>query len=304
MAEVQAPVSRDFAAGGAALVGLAKALTAASSLEDLERAFVSRFGRLMTAPMYGFYALDREGSGIAHNVGVNVSDVFVARYVDALEHDPLVARSRETGRAVYSLGLMAKEEWEESCVYRDAYSTHRMLHVVEVPIIAGDDVVGALHCAASVPDRDFTDDDLLLTEAVAGVLALSIDAIRTREQRERALKHALVALELTGTAVVTTAAHAGELELNESARRLMGDVVGGDEHLYQLLARRPGDGRLVRRAEVSLRSGARAAPRTHRSARARRPGLRSRAAARASQPRSSPPGRANAAYEPGGGPRR
>ena len=71
------------------------------------------------------------------------------------------------------------------------------------------------------------------------------------------------ALELTGIAVVTSAAHAGELELDESARRLMADVVSGDEHLYQLLARRPGDGRLARRAEVSLRSGARALLHAH-----------------------------------------
>ena len=258
-----APVPRDFAAGGAALVELARGLTAASSLQELERAFAPRFGRLMTAPMYGFYTLDREGSRIEHNVGVNVSDVFVARYLDALEDDPLLARSRETGHAVYSLGLMSEAEWKESRVYRDAYSTHRMLHVVEVPIVAGGEVVGALHCGASVPDRDFTNDDLLLAEAVAGVLALSIDAIRSREQRERALEEALAALELTGTAVVTSAPLTAELTLNEAARRLMADVVDGDEHLYRLLARTPGDGRLSRRAEVSLRSGEQALLHAH-----------------------------------------
>ncbi len=50
--------------------------------------------------MYGFYALDPEGTQIEHNVAVNVSDVFVVRYVRAMEHDMLLARSRETGRAV------------------------------------------------------------------------------------------------------------------------------------------------------------------------------------------------------------
>ena len=146
MAEAQAPsVSRDFAVGGAALVGLATALTVASNLEG-PRARVRAAVRAVddctrcTASMPS----TARDQGSERDVGVNVSDVFVARYVDALEHDPLVARSRETGRAVYSLGLMWEKEWQESLVYRDAYSTHRMLHVVEAPIITGDEVVGAL----------------------------------------------------------------------------------------------------------------------------------------------------------------
>jgi hypothetical protein len=120
-----ASVPRDFAAGGAALIEFARALTASSSLEELERAFVPRFGRLLAAPMYGFYALDTEGCEIERNVAVNVSDIFVARYVRRMEHDMLLARSRETGRAVYNLGLMPDAEWEESKVYRDAYATHK-----------------------------------------------------------------------------------------------------------------------------------------------------------------------------------
>lgn len=133
----QASSGGSFAAGGGALVDFARALTEASSLHELERAFAPRFGRLMTAPMYGFYALDRDGSQIEHNVAVNVSDVFVGRYVRAMEVDPLLARSRETHRPVYNLGLMSEAEWEESEVYRAAYSVHRMHHVVEVPIVDG-----------------------------------------------------------------------------------------------------------------------------------------------------------------------
>jgi GAF domain-containing protein len=227
-----APIPRDFAAGGAALVGLARRLTASSSLEHLERAFVPRFGRLMAAPMYGFYALDPDGAQIEHNVAVNVSDVFVARYVRAMEHDMLLARSRETGRAVYNLEVMPMAQWEESRVYRDAYSTHKMRHVIEVPIVAGNEIVGALHCAAGELDRNFTDEDLRLTEAVAGVLALSIAAIRRGQRREDALEEALAALELTATAIVTSDPLTAELTLNAAARRLMDDVVDGEDHLY------------------------------------------------------------------------
>src|SRR5687768_15426695 len=92
-----------FAAGGAALVELTPALAAASDLEELGLAFAPRAGHLMSAPMYGFYALDEEGSRIEHNVAVNVSDFFVARYVQAMDDDMLLARSREIQRPVYNL---------------------------------------------------------------------------------------------------------------------------------------------------------------------------------------------------------
>ncbi len=257
------PVSGSFAAGGAALVGFARALTDASSVEQLERAFRPGFGRLMTSPMYGFYALESEKPQIEHNVAVNVSDVFVARYVRAMEVDPLLSRSQETGHAVYNLDLMSEAEWSESRVYRTAYSTHTMRHVVEVPITDGGQILGALHCAASEPERNFTASDMQLTEAVASVLAISIKRIRGQEESERALERALAALELTGTALVVSERLAPELRLNLAARRLLAEVVDGEEHLPPLLARRAGGGRFSRRAEVELRNGETAALYAH-----------------------------------------
>lgn len=215
------PVSGSFAAGGAALAGFARALTDAASLEQLESAFRAGFGRLMASPMYGFYALDSGQSEIERNVAVNVSDVFVARYVRAMEVDPLLACSQETGHGVYNLGLMSAAEWSESEVYRSAYATHAMRHVVEVPITDGEQVLGALHCAASEPERNFTASDLQLAEAVAGVLAISIKKIRGQEEGRRALEQALAALELTGAAIVVSEPLVPELRLNPAARRLL-----------------------------------------------------------------------------------
>jgi DNA-binding NarL/FixJ family response regulator len=244
-----------FAAGGAALVEFARALTAASDLEELELSFAPRAGRLLSAPMYGFYALDEEGSRIEHNVAVNVSDFFVARYVQVMDDDLLLTRSREIQRPVYNLGLMSEPEWEESAVYRHAYSVHRMRHVVEMPIVDDGRIVGALHFAASEPDRNVTEADLRVAEAIAGVLALSIGRIRRRRETERALDEALAALEITGVALVTSSTRTPDLRLNEPARRLLSAIVDDDEHLSRLLARAPGDDRFSRRAEVALRTG-------------------------------------------------
>jgi DNA-binding CsgD family transcriptional regulator len=234
----------------------------ADSLEGLGRAFRPTFGRLITSPMYGFYVLEADQARIEHNVAVNVSDLFVARYVKhGMEIDPLRARSLETGHAVYNRELMSEEEWAESPVYRNAYSLHEMLHVLEVPITDGPQVFGSLHCGSS--ERDYAASDLRVAEAVAEVLASSIKRIRSQDDRKSALEQSLAALELAGTALVVSEPRALDLRLNPAALRLLAEVVNGDECLPPLLAPREEGGRFSRRAEVELRTGETASLHAH-----------------------------------------
>jgi DNA-binding CsgD family transcriptional regulator len=150
---------------------------------------------------------------------------------------------------------MSEAEWLECPVYSDAYSTHDVRHVVEVPIVDDGEIVGALHCAAGAPERNFADGDVRLAQAVAELLALSIGKIRRREQRELALEQAVAALELTGAAVATSDPGGPELRLNRPARQLLTEIANGDELVYQLLVS-PGSGRrFSRRAEVELEDG-------------------------------------------------
>src|SRR5688572_33095788 len=130
-------IARSFAEDGAALVSLARAAADACSFAAIERAFRARFGRLSRSPIYGFYALAPDRPQIEHDVSVNVSELFVGRYVRAMDRDPLLAHARRTGRAVYNLGLMSEAEWAETEIYRDAYSMHGLRRVVEVPITDG-----------------------------------------------------------------------------------------------------------------------------------------------------------------------
>jgi DNA-binding NarL/FixJ family response regulator len=263
MSASQTTVTGSFASDSVAVVDLARGLTDATSLDKLERTFRAGAGRLMASPMYGFYALEHDGPRIEHNAAVNVSDVFVARYVQAMDSDPLLARSQETGRAVYSLGLMSEAEWMESEVYRTAYSLHTMRHVLETPITDGGRIIGALHFATSEPERDYTAGDLQLAEAVAGVLAISIKKIRGQESIGRALEQALAALEITGAALVISERVAPELRLNPAAQRLISEVVGGEDCLPPLLVPRSRGDRFSRRAEVELRSGQTASLHAH-----------------------------------------
>jgi DNA-binding CsgD family transcriptional regulator len=238
-----------------ALLAFARGLAEASTYEQLERAFALGFPRVVDVPMAGFYALDRENGRIAHNVAVNVSDVFVARYVRAMERDPLLAEARATGQPVYNLALMSVDEWEESEAYRLAYATHRMRHVAELPVTARGELVGALHFASSDPARTFEASDFALADAIAGVLGAAIAQLQRQEHMERERDRARAALELAGVAVVVSDSGALELEYNAAARRLLAQIVEGDAQVLELLARPAGEERHARRLAVELVGG-------------------------------------------------
>jgi DNA-binding CsgD family transcriptional regulator/GAF domain-containing protein len=254
MAEPTSTV-RASAVDPATVLAFARAIGEASSHAQLERAFAEGFGRVLDVPMCGFYALEPQSGRIAHNVAVNVSDVFVARYERAMERDPLLVEARATGGPVYNLALMSAQEWEESEAYRIAYVTHRMRHVAELPLTAGGELVGALHFASSDPARSFERSDFALADAIGGVLGVAIDRIRRHERTLRALDRARAALELAGIAVVVADRAAPDLELNTAARRLLAEIVDGDARVHELLARPAGEERHVRRLAVELVDG-------------------------------------------------
>jgi DNA-binding CsgD family transcriptional regulator len=236
------------------LVRLIGALAGSESLDELEDAFTG-VGALLSVPMYGFYVLEPGTDRIEHNVGVNVSDAFVARYEAAMEHDPLIDASRQRGAAAYNLDLMSADEWRQSPIFRHAYSVHSMQHVVEVPIAENGELLGALHMATSEPTRDMTSRDLATAEAVAEILASSISRLRSRKREAAELERALAALETTGTAVAWTGSTPADLRLNRVARELIAGIVDGEQRLYDLLARGPGDRSFARRVRVELLSG-------------------------------------------------
>jgi DNA-binding CsgD family transcriptional regulator len=239
----------------AAFVRFTRALSDASNLDDLERVFSAGFGRLLDVPMYGFYLLEPERLRIQHWVGVNVSDVFVARYQQAIEADPLVERLRATGQPVYNLALMSGAEWEGSAAYRLAYFTHRMRHVAVCPLAAAGHLAGALHFAASEPTRNFAPADLRLAEAIASVLGSAMARIRAERSNARELRQARAALELAGTAVVITRPQAPELSLNQAARELLDDIEDADERLHEVLGRPATAELFSRRTQVRLTGG-------------------------------------------------
>ena len=236
------------------LVRFVGSLSAARNLDELRRSFASGFPRVLNAPMYGYDLVDPRTGRAERSVAVNVSDAFVATYEqEARDIDPVLARALDSRRAAYNRELMSAEEWEESAVYRRAYRMHRIRHVVEVPVISPTRIIGCLHIAETDPARAFGPRQIALAEAIAAVLADTIERMHELERVERERDEWHAALDLTMTPVVMSGAP--DLRMNAAARRLVADVVDAEERLHRLLARPATDGAFSRRLEVRLMSG-------------------------------------------------
>src|SRR4051794_11704722 len=255
MRSMTTSVHPPYTAGELPVMRFVQALFRCRSLDALGHAFAAGFGRVMTVPMYGYNVIDPGTARLCHT-SVGVSDVFVARYIrDVMDTDPLRARAFESARVVYNLDLMSAPEWEESHVYRHAYSMHRMRHVVEAPLMAAGQPIGSLHYATAAVEHDVGPADLRRARAVADVVAQVIEDIRSRERLERERDTACAALDIAGAAVVLSDLEDAALRPNDAARRMLGDVVDADEHLHRLLGRPVGDGPFSRRVEVELLTG-------------------------------------------------
>jgi DNA-binding CsgD family transcriptional regulator len=257
-------------AGGIELVRFAQSLCSAPSPRELGRKFRAGFGRVMGVEIYGYDLVDPQTGRPSCVVAANVSDVFLARYRrTAMDVDPVLANAYATGRSTYNMGLMSAEEWLETEVYHRAYAVHGVRHVVEVPVPSAGRIVGNVHFASSSSEHRFSPVDITVAEVVARALGLAIATIDEREKAARERDQALAAIELTGTAIVTTDPAATELRVNDAGWRLLGDVTDGEEQLHRLLARPVTTGRFSRRVEVELVTGegavlhAHAAPGSH-----------------------------------------
>jgi DNA-binding CsgD family transcriptional regulator/GAF domain-containing protein len=235
----EVPHASSESEGGVALLRLASALFASSDLAELEQQLLTGFGRLFDAPMYGLYILDPLTGRPGDVAPVNVSETFLARYErlpQGRETDPMLAHVLASGEAAYNMGLMSMEEWLESPLYTHVSFLHDLRHVVEVPVVRGESMIGTINFATSEPDRGYSAGEVRLAEALGRLVGVAVEGIRAREDVEFELERARAALELTGSAVVVSDPGALELRLNGAARRLLAQLEEGEKRLYGLIA--------------------------------------------------------------------
>jgi DNA-binding CsgD family transcriptional regulator len=228
-----------------ALLRLASSLFASANLAELEHRLVTGVGRLIHTPMRTLYLFDPLTGRPGRAAPVNVSETMLARYErlpEGRKTDPLLARVLGTGGAAYNMALMSMEEWLESPVYTRIVRMHDMRHVVQIPIVGGQAVIGTINLGTSDPDRSYTANEIRVAEALGHLVGVTVEGIRVRKDLEQELESARAALELTGSAVVLSDPAGLEVRLNEAARRLLAQVQGGEDLLYGLIAS-PGEGR-------------------------------------------------------------
>jgi DNA-binding CsgD family transcriptional regulator len=137
------------------------------------------------------------------------------------------------------MALMSMEEFLESPVYTSIASMHDMRHIVQVPVVCGETIIGTINLGTSDPDRGYTAGEVRWAEALGRLVGVAVEGIRAREDLEQELEGARAALELTGSAVVVSDPEALEVRLNEAARRLLAQFRGGEERVYGLIAPPP-----------------------------------------------------------------
>jgi DNA-binding CsgD family transcriptional regulator len=125
-----------------------------------------------------------------------------------------------------------------------------------VPVVAGEGLVGTITFAAGERGRGYGVDELGLAGAVGRLVGVALEGLRVREELGRGVELARAALELCGSAVVVSGP---EPRPNGAARRLLGELGGGEERVYGLLAPPAGwrGGGFARRLEVELVDGSR-----------------------------------------------
>ncbi len=227
---------------GIALVRFATALCASADLAELEKKLLAGVGRLFNAPMRTIYILDPQTGHPSHVAPVNVSETMLARYESlpqGRKTDPLLERVLTSRGAAYNMALMSMEEWLESPVYTSIVSLHDMRHVIEVPVICREPMIGTINLGTSDPKGGYTDGEVRWAEALGRLVGVAVEGIRAREDLEQELERARAALELTGSAIMVSDPEALEVRLSEAAQRLLAELQDGEKGVYGLIAQPP-----------------------------------------------------------------
>lgn len=241
--------------GGIEVVRFVRALSAASSPDQLKRSFLAGFGRLLGVPCTATRSSTRPAIRRAWRLATSARRSSRATKREAKDVDPVLAQAYATGQPTYNRDLMSAEERLKSPVYRRAYCVHHMQHVVEIPIVRAGRITGNVHFGTADPEWDFSARDIQLANALGGVLAVTLEAIDARADVERERDQALAVLDLAGTPFAVSDSLATEVRLNDAARRLLAEVVDAEEPLHRLLARPVAGGDLTRRLAVELTTG-------------------------------------------------
>ena len=232
----------------------------ASTIEELQRQYLDGVGEFVSTPAAGLYVLDPFTSGADSIAARGVSDFFLARYEQfGRRQDPVLQRALTDRRAVESRSLMTPQEWASLPVYAEVFRLHRMMNLMEAPIVFDGSVIGTLNFGRTEADGAFTAEELRIADVVTGLLGTALASLRMRNALTRERDQVVAALELCADAVVVTDLRTAGRRMNAAARRLLERLDDGEDTLEELMVHPVRHGEATRHeARVRLRDGTQA----------------------------------------------
>lgn len=197
-------------------------LSNARSVEDLVRRLYAGIGGVFPSVVVGFDVLDPDTHRLLSSSAQGVSEFFLSRY-DRVgrESDPVLNRAILSQNVAYNLAMMSEEEWRELRVYREAFSLHRMINLVYVPVIVGGKVFATLNLGRAEGGPAFTTEELAEASEVAALMSSLIESLQHRERLERELILFQAAFEMANEAVVISDVQSATRYVNRAAQRVL-----------------------------------------------------------------------------------
>ncbi|MGH2927283.1 MAG: GAF domain-containing protein, partial [Solirubrobacteraceae bacterium] len=230
-------------AAPAALLDFVGDVARARTVEDLESRYLDGIGEFIGGFAAGLYLLNPFTHGAERYAARGVSDFFLSRYEElGRAHDPVLRRALTDAAAVDNRMLMSAAQWRALPVYGEVFGLHRMTGLLEVPLMAGDEVIGTLNFGRNDSHGPFTGPERALAQAIARLVGVAVVAVRERDRLARERDRTVAALELCQEAIVVTDLRAGQRRLNATARALLARLTDGDSALDELMAHPVGRG--------------------------------------------------------------
>lgn len=212
---------------------MVESLTNSSSLEVMEQRYLRAVRRMIDSPAVGLYLLSPFTGKAERFAASGVSDYFLSRYEEAGRgRDPVLRHVLENKVATHNKHLMPVEQWCSLEVYDEVFRLHRMVNLLQAPVIFDGEVLGTLNFGGGEGSKTFGEQEIGLAAAIGRLLGVVLESRRAQEDLRREREHLVAGLELCDEAVILTDVRSGRRRLNAAARQLLGLLPGGQDGSY------------------------------------------------------------------------
>lgn len=239
----------------AAMADLAVALQSADELEQIADAAMHHAQALFGAKRSGIYLLHPLTSRPTFTRHRGVTDFFLARYEQVgRDSDPVLAHVLRHGTPVDNRTLMPVEAWRSLEVYRQVFHMHHLDRLLEIPLLAGRDVIGTMNIERSADRPEVRQRDLVTASLAGRMIGSAMRSLTERRVVEQERQNLKAALDLVDEGVVVTDLGAGTRVLNAAARDILSRIGGHEDTIDEVLGC-AADVQGVARVDVDLRDG-------------------------------------------------